>query len=339
MIRIFYLLPPQDLKNVMLVCKQWMEMGEDPNFWTWALVTVDTREEIQKLEIPRLQLIQEIKVRECASHPWCRFYYPNHQCYYWKPADLKELFQVILEIPTVSRIHDLICTTSLSAIEPEMLASVFNRLEVLALWKHQTPEQTEHLFIAIAKKTNLKRLRVVDAYKISPALFASAISNVDDVMLDYGGITSQQMEALFVAITEKERPMRKLYLGRCNTMHTIEPEILGIALNKLEEVTSSNTWVKREQITAIIRKLVCAESKLKKLMLEEMDGEVRGIDPELVRRARKKIGKFYSDYDSGPEYDTDSEYDTGSDYEEVLADEYEEELSRLMDICVARTWY
>ena len=43
---------------------------------------------------------------------------------------------------------------------------------------------------------------------------------------------------------------------------------------------------------------------------------------------------YFEDY-TGPEYDTCSEYGTGPEYEEVWNDEYEEELSRLMDISIA----
>jgi len=38
--QIFLLLPPRDLKNVLLVCKKWKEAGEDPYLWSWAMVTV-----------------------------------------------------------------------------------------------------------------------------------------------------------------------------------------------------------------------------------------------------------------------------------------------------------
>ena len=71
---------------------------------------------------------------------------------------------------------------------------------------------------AIVGKTNLRRLDVFlsDMSRISPSLFA--ISNVQDVAVgpelnephQSCGEIEEQMLALFVAITEKERPMRIL---------------------------------------------------------------------------------------------------------------------------------
>ena len=34
--RVFKMLPPKDLKNVMLVCKSWHEAADTPTLWTWV---------------------------------------------------------------------------------------------------------------------------------------------------------------------------------------------------------------------------------------------------------------------------------------------------------------
>ena len=39
--RIFSNLPSKDLKNVVLVCKWWREVGEAPQLWTWVWLTVN----------------------------------------------------------------------------------------------------------------------------------------------------------------------------------------------------------------------------------------------------------------------------------------------------------
>ena len=40
LLKIFSLLQPQDLKSVILVCKRWKEVGDDPYLWMWTTVTV-----------------------------------------------------------------------------------------------------------------------------------------------------------------------------------------------------------------------------------------------------------------------------------------------------------
>jgi hypothetical protein len=60
MLRIFNLLPPQDLKSAMLVCREWKEIGEDPTLGSWSVVRLKSRQEYHKLNIRRFQLIREL---------------------------------------------------------------------------------------------------------------------------------------------------------------------------------------------------------------------------------------------------------------------------------------
>ena len=39
--KVFCLLPPRDIKSVVLVCRFWREIGEVPRLWTWACFKVD----------------------------------------------------------------------------------------------------------------------------------------------------------------------------------------------------------------------------------------------------------------------------------------------------------
>ena len=65
MVRIFHLLPHEDLKKVMMVCKVWKDMVEDQTLWTWLEVKLNSKEDFQKLGIQRLLLIETIAVGFC----------------------------------------------------------------------------------------------------------------------------------------------------------------------------------------------------------------------------------------------------------------------------------
>ena len=53
---IFYQLPPRDLKNVVLVCRRWREVGE-AGFWAWVIL----REAVPEvLESRRMKTVREI---------------------------------------------------------------------------------------------------------------------------------------------------------------------------------------------------------------------------------------------------------------------------------------
>ena len=51
MMRIFRLMTPQDLKMVVRVCKLWREMGEHPSLWTWCMVTVASKGDVEMLSM------------------------------------------------------------------------------------------------------------------------------------------------------------------------------------------------------------------------------------------------------------------------------------------------
>jgi len=59
---IFKELSPLDLKSAVLVSRSWQAVGKDPQLWTWAVVRVDSRQDFEKFNIERLQLLQEVKV-------------------------------------------------------------------------------------------------------------------------------------------------------------------------------------------------------------------------------------------------------------------------------------
>ena len=42
--RVFGLVPPLDLRAVVLVCRRWREVGEVPGLWAWVLLRTDMPE-------------------------------------------------------------------------------------------------------------------------------------------------------------------------------------------------------------------------------------------------------------------------------------------------------
>jgi len=335
---IFQFLGPKDMKSAVLVCKSWSEIGEKPSFWTWALVTVNNKDDLYKLKIPRLQMLQEIKVthRGHGVEVWYKGmwwgWWGNRElskhklpveCKWIKEGGLAELFQVISEIPTVRRIHGLEYCVGIKDMEPGLVVSVLNRLEDLKLccggemirtsdqktWIERdmilSYEQLELLFIAMAENTKLKYLEVSGQphmAKISPELFAAAVGSVQNVVLEevrQEDITTKQLEALYATIAFEERPVRKLTIHMDPRLET-DPELLSLAFNRLEEVTNFGGG-SGEQLTAILRNLVEEDSRIQKLMFEEVELEiVQNLDMDLVRRVEEKIGKFYTIDRFGP---------------------------------------
>jgi len=307
-------LSPQDLKSAVLVSKSWQEVGEDPHLWTWAVVRLDSKHDFEKFTIQRLQLLQEVKV-SCNS----QYYYNsliwrnvlNQECK-WKEFGIfqklmhsgkHELFKLIREIPTVKRISGSSCKYCISAVEPDLLVSVLNSLEDLHIgWSgvDLTSKQLELLFTAMARDTKVASLYVCgncDLSETSPALLASALSNVKNVTFGGFNVGPQHVEALLLAISAEVRPLAKLKLSTSATV-SVDPVILGRGVNRLEELTIYRNCVlaiRSDQISAIISRLVEGETKLKVLRLVEVHAaDMEEVDKYLVRRTTEKVGEFYS---------------------------------------------
>jgi len=317
MVTIFSLLPPQDLKSVMLVCKSWMSMGEDPSLWTWVGLVIRRREEFHKLRVRRFKFLDQLEVDEdceCQLSSWCL----------WEEVgrDLEDtwinLFEMIVEMPRLRSIYGLglhCCWTNFHSVGLDLMLDIFQRLRSTELNYKFTEEQSNHIVTAIAEnKCSLNILHIChdpNTINISPLVFGAALSNVEDVLLDATltnccvllyttkvQTTKVQMVALFTEIVDNERPISNLELrGLFGFMHRFEPELVGKAFNRLRMVTLENTYLSKKQIVAILQRVVEPDSNLHRLHLGVVARhEIEDIDPDLVRLVEKKIGTFYEYY-------------------------------------------
>ena len=123
MVRIFKLLSPQDLKAAVLVSKNWKEMVDDPSIWTWVVINIDTEEDIQKVSLRRLQTTKEVKVGNgCVEHGWGQ-----------GVSGVTKLLKSVDQIISVRKMPGLNMCKGISAVKPNLVVRVINRLEVLWL--------------------------------------------------------------------------------------------------------------------------------------------------------------------------------------------------------------
>jgi len=289
MIKIFCLLPPQDLKSVMLVSKVWMKMGEDPALWSWVVPSLASpSEDIQKLSTRRFKQIQEVELG-FGFGSWNVGMEPV-----WS-----EIVEVITQLPALSRIKGgCVIWEDICPRESELIFSLLLKSERLYLYKDVGLYST-YLFQAIAEhKSNLEYLKITDGFLmlISPQIFASAIVNVDEVVLDgVLGIQYEYMEALFTAVAFRETPLWSLRLSDLSNceMGDIEPALLGSAVHSLAEFAMEGTEMTSNQITAILEWGLMDGSKLQGLELGVLDyREFLEVDDGLVRLAEQRFGDF-----------------------------------------------
>jgi len=298
---VFGLLPPSDIKSIVLVSKQWMVLGEHPNFWTWAIVTVNIKADLLKLKKRRLQKLMKIKVSN---------WFDGSQSLLIQSTSVKpeELFEALLPITTLTSIGGLIDENvgsitfrgtdypDLSGIEPEVFARVLSRLSCLSFdFIRPTPPQYGALLSAIAQKESHVKKLVFGFHQITasakPDVFAAAISNIEECDFGTFCVPSQHMQALCVAVAEEQGQLKKLKVF-CAFLSSIAPAILGIAISRLESVCIDHFsgLLSKEQIQAILYKAGEDGSHLKMLRIVMNEEQKEELDQDVLRQAGQKIG-------------------------------------------------
>ena len=106
--RVFHLLPPRDLKAVVLVCRWWREVGEAPALWVWVCLRVASRNigyMPEVLDSRRLQAVRRMEAREVSE----------------------ELLQAVVRHPGLKEM--VVRNSILSSVDPELLAQAVTKLD------------------------------------------------------------------------------------------------------------------------------------------------------------------------------------------------------------------
>ena len=164
---ILKLLPPRDLKTAVLVCKRWRGVGEAPQLWTWAKLSVTN---------------------------------DNLAC--------------VEEVLAYRRMKGI------------------RRLEV-----EEGTQVDEELLQAVVRHKGVKEITLdsVDLSTFNQQILQDIVIRFEDIGLENTSLTSQQVESV-ITTTSQSLTLKKLYLSD-NDLSTVEPESLGRAATRLEELS------------------------------------------------------------------------------------------------------
>ena len=108
---VFVLLPLRDMKNVVLVCQLWREVGEAPGFWTWVRMTV-TGENMstmpERLDSRRMRAVREVRMN-------------------WRVEVSQEVIKAVARQPGLRVVE--MCGPNLSSVDAGLLVRVVDKLE------------------------------------------------------------------------------------------------------------------------------------------------------------------------------------------------------------------
>ena len=287
--RIFRLLPPRTLRMVVLVCRRWRELGEDPLLWCQLCLTVNERNMLRNLlSSRRLQEVRKLiiktpltgkELQSVMRHPGLR----ELEISRCNAHGAKVVFSDLSENSQLKSLD--ISFNDLSSVEPGLLAVAIKRLETLNVQSGRlTTKQTESMFAAISEDSQLKSLNITsnDLYSVKPGLLARAVNILETLNMRYIGLTMQQTDSIFAAITEDSQ-LKSLDIS-INDLSSVEPRLLARAVKNLETQNVESGRLTTEQTESIFA-AISEDSQLKSLDISKND--LSSVDPELLAKTIK----------------------------------------------------
>ena len=223
--KVFGQLYPQDLKSVVLVCWEWKDVGEEPQFWTWVSLRVvqeNLRNMPEVLGLRRMQGVRELEVR----------------------AMDQELLRVVAWHKGLRQVD--MAETDLVALEPKLLARVVNNLEEVDMRDaNMTTEQAEEIIDRMsAGDTKLQTIdlsgRKEALSTVAPDQIVKALSKLEYVALNDTQLSGQQNESILASLTVSR--MRSLKMNDNRGLGKVEPHILALTADNLEELDMGNSY-------------------------------------------------------------------------------------------------
>ena len=176
------------------------------------------------------------------------------------------IFRAMEEGSSLQRL--LMPRNNLSSVEAQWLGRSVLQLEELNLFDTcLNLQQLDTLIKATHGGSTLKKLNIGrnNLSGIEPEMLGETIANLEEVNMMRCSITASQADHLMRAISIKSSMTRRLNIAE-NFLTAVNPTILAVALNALEEAVLYFTFLSDEQARAVLsRSLV--ETQLKRLKL------------------------------------------------------------------------
>ena len=283
---VFKKLPPEDLKSVILVCKQWKEAVDKPELWTGVIFSRkgdNSRDKLllKMMRTRRFEAVEEILFQRCdfvhqllfKSDKEFEAYQLQHPCS--NAPDV--ILQGILQHKGLKKMS--MESYSICKAEPKLLAQVLVNMEEVIIWDEMmSAPQKEAFFMALQKPNNLERLHMCrhnddDGYygyislpSMAPNLIVNALRNIEKIELKMAPI---EAEFLLNNILRDSFSVKSLFLRETKLSH-IDPETLAGAVTKMEEINLSDAALTPGQLTSLMTAL-CERTSLRVLTLGGVD--------------------------------------------------------------------
>merc|ERR1719474_1247938 len=206
--------------NVVLVCRRWRTLGEDPSLWSDFVVTYTRQHVPEMLSIRRLQKVQHINIR-CKDS--------------FNKQEADKFFSFLENLKHLKQLTGLSGFNYMS-VEPEMFGKVLSRLTDIDINNTRvTDMQLEELCRMMPITGKVKRLgmQALNISSVYSDLFASAVQELEYLNIGVTTHTNEQIRAVFDKWAEK-CALKEVKMSQAN-FSSVEPEVFGKVLSCIEK--------------------------------------------------------------------------------------------------------
>lgn len=189
---------------------------------------------------------------------------------------------------------------NMHCIDPEIISNIPVKLKRLVMDDTGLSEdQTQALFSGITRNNTLTDIELVliDLSGVEPETLARALAKLRRVSFTECDLDYEQVETVLKMIAKKSILTEVLLSGSEDEpldLTLVNPDILALAVNKLEGFNLSNAVVTREQADKLLQQ-VLVKTCLKSLVLNTLtdeDGTRIIFNKDLVNKAEKELDIF-----------------------------------------------
>ena len=254
----------KNIKNVLLVCRYWRTLGEDPVLWKkfQFLFIKNPAFLVEILSSPRLSKVEHITLD--GLYEFKAGYDDSHMNF------LLDMKLKHLQIEDIADMRD---------VSADILAKVVNKCEIVELGSNLSEEQYYEIFYEMSKETKLKKFLMPDnifVRNIPADILARALNNIEDVTLS--NLTRFQILSMFLSmsLTTSKTVHLNLY---ANNLNHLPNHILVSAVSKLKSLTLGP--LDQDKVTSIMTSL---RKGTNLSYLDFGDSDVTDVHPEVLAK-------------------------------------------------------
>ena len=240
---IFELVSYEDLKNVVLVCRRWREIGETPRLWSSFPVIVKTRNMSVMSEIlrsRRMKQLEKLRIESTLSEEVSQTIidHPVLRKFKLSGENDKQAIISVLNVICSRSVQGTVLDMSgneMTTVNPELLAKVVTKLQKFFIDSTElTQLQAAAILTAVSEGSRLTAL-IISRNNLSgadPGLMAKAFNNLETLDISQTKLTPQQATAILTGVSEGSKMKNLTIYG--NNLSGIDSGLLARAAEKLK---------------------------------------------------------------------------------------------------------